>query len=98
MWPTKGCAIVRASIRVKFISWSYILQANRAAFNQHKVSEICLMCGQGPEDLPHFITECPTLESKRKPHIDNIKRLCMKLEISLPNARQELCSAILNAP
>ncbi len=69
----------------------------RAAFNQHQVSDVCLLCGQGPEDMPHFISECPTLDFKREPHVDNIKRLCMKLEIVLPKARQELCCAILNA-
>ncbi len=96
MWPTIVCA-VRASIRAKLISVSYILQTNRTAFNQHQVSDVCLLCGQSPEDMPHFISECPTLDFKRKLHIDNIKRLCMKLEIVLPKARQELCCAILNA-
>ncbi len=67
------------------------------AFNQHQVSDVCLLCGQGPEDMPHFISECPTLNFKRKPHIDNTKRLCIKLEIVQPKARQELCCAILNA-
>ncbi len=101
IWPTMGCAAsarTAASIRPKLINGSYILQTNRASFNQHQVSDVCLLCGQGPEDMQHFISECSALDFKRKPHIDNIKRLCMKLEIVLPKARQELCCVILNAP
>ena len=87
LWPDYGCnSSLRqaASIRAKIISGSYILQSNRARFNQFKVDASCPLCGFGCEDVPHFLIECPSLESARGNYIHLIKEIITKREDMLP--------------
>ena len=58
LWPRGGSSSakrVAASFRAKLISGSYILQTNRARFNQNKVNPTCPLCKSAPEDLPHSL-------------------------------------------
>ena len=100
LWPRRGCAAharVAASIKAKKISGSYILQANRARYNQYEVDASCPLCGANSEDLPHFLIDCPILEPKRGPIL---KRLCVLLAsagILTPTTSEEMCRLILNS-
>jgi hypothetical protein len=56
----------RAAIKAKLLSGSYILQHNRAAFNQtHDTT--CPLCNAEVEDVPHFLITCPALSKERDP-------------------------------
>ena len=57
--------------KLKLLTGSYILQVNRAAFNQNQVDHTCMFCQKGPETVAHFLVECSALE-KRRPIMDSI--------------------------
>ena len=99
LWPSRGCPSrvrVAASIRAKLISGSYILQSNRAAFNQNTVDKSCPLCSAPMDDLPHFLLECPATEVKRRPHMTKIQGILKKLKIKYPKTREERCHLLLN--
>jgi hypothetical protein len=54
----------RAAVKAKVVSGTYLLQANRAWFNQHQTST-CPLCSLEPEDYHHFILRCPALKEER---------------------------------
>ena len=45
----------RIPIKLKVVSGQYILQTNRARFNQNQVDTKCQLCGE-EEDMEHFFT------------------------------------------
>ncbi|MCW4345464.1 MAG: reverse transcriptase domain-containing protein, partial [Candidatus Thiodiazotropha endolucinida] len=55
----------RAQIKVRMLTGSYVLQSNRAKFNKAEVSPACPLCKRAPEDMCHFLLECPSLQSVR---------------------------------
>ena len=62
----------RAQLSVGYLLKPYILQANRAAFNQFVVKPTCRLCSALPEARQHFIAECVALKKYRQ---DYIKKL-----------------------
>lgn len=99
LWPRGGCASrkrVAASFRAKMISGSYILQANRARFNQNTVNPTCPLCGLAPEDLPHFMLSCPSLDPQRSKLLPKIKRIASDLGMHLSPDHEGLCRDLLN--
>ena len=61
----------RATIKARILSGSYILQHNRAVFNQ-TCDRTCPLCGDADEDVPHFLLECSATDHMRKPIITDI--------------------------
>ena len=55
----------RAELKVKILTGSYILQANRSCFNQYAIDPTCKLCKKEPEDREHFIARCWSLEHIR---------------------------------
>ena len=99
LWPSRGATSktrVAASYRAKFIAGSYILQSNRARFNQFKVDPTCPLCGNGSEDMTHLLLVCPRLQQSRTRHLNKIKTLMHKLHIDIPTDKDELAYTLLN--
>ena len=61
--------VKHAIIKAKILTGTYILQSNRAKFNQYDTSDMCLLCNEDREDIKHFILECPRLEITREYHM-----------------------------
>ena len=100
LWPrgaSAGKSRVAASIRAKMLAGSYILQSNRAKFNQFEVSPECNLCKEGVEDLPHMILLCKSLAPKREPILTKILKLLKIEEKSAKYTPGQLCLAVLNA-
>ena len=55
----------RIPIQLKVVSGQYILQANRARFNQNQVDTICQLCGEEEENMEHFLLKCTILQAVR---------------------------------
>ena len=55
----------RAQLKCKLLTGSYILQANRAVFNQFQVDPTCKLCCAAPETPQHYIAECFAFEMER---------------------------------
>ena len=61
--------IPRISTKLKLVTGTYILQSNRAAFNQNAIDPTCLLCKNGEETIKHFLLSCTALSSAREPII-----------------------------
>ena len=57
------------------LSGTYILQKNKARFNQYEVSSLCPLCGIEHEDLMHLMLTCEKLEEVRQPFITNLQKM-----------------------
>ena len=68
VWSTVRCNNMdnkRAQLKCKLLTGTYILQGNRAVFNQHSVDPTCKLCTIAPETRQHFIAECPAFVTER---------------------------------
>lgn len=63
----------RAQIKCKLLTGSYILQGNRAAFNQYTVDATCKLCQAAPETRQHFIAECSAYTLERDAYAGKLK-------------------------
>ena len=67
--------VQRAEFKAKMITGTYILQANRAKFNQFDVNPTCGLCHQQPETREHFIAQCNSLSKIRNHFITRAAKL-----------------------
>ena len=71
---TRDASRVRA--KLKIAAGSYVLQTNRAAFNQNDVKPTCLLCDHIDETMSHFLLFCKGLATVRNPILSD---LCYEL-------------------
>ena len=69
----------RIPVRLRIATGTYILQCNRASYNQFESDATCNLCGKSDETLTHFLLECETLQSCRQPIITEIELACNSL-------------------
>lgn len=62
-----------AAIKARLLTGTYVLQANRARFNQYNVDPTCLICSVEPEDRMHFLIRCPVFNEKRAVHLQRLR-------------------------
>ena len=70
-------------IKGKMLAGVYILQSTRASFNQTKIT-VCQLCNSADEDMPHFLTACPTLSSARKPSMSRLLEIIPRVYLHHP--------------
>ena len=58
--------VPRVGVKAKLITGTYILQVNRASFNQNEINRTCLLCQQEDETTEHFILHCTALSAARQ--------------------------------
>jgi hypothetical protein len=63
----------RAEIKGRLVTGTYILQGDRAKFNNNPVSAICPLCNLENESLYHFAVKCPQLQEVRQPFMDKLE-------------------------
>ena len=51
--------VKRAYPKLRLLTGTYILQENRARFNQYTVRDCCLLCGAGPRPVPILLQGAP---------------------------------------
>ena len=59
-------------IKCKILTGTYILQANRATFNQYSVNPNCKLCCRDPETRQHYVGECAFFEAERSVYIEKL--------------------------
>jgi hypothetical protein len=99
LWPSDAPAhaILAASYRAKMLTGAYILQENRAKFNQYNIDPTCRLCSEGAEDMVHFIATCPRLHDIRKRLLtETVIPLTNRLCMHIPCNADGLCRFILN--
>ena len=69
-----GCVsdVPRVHTKLKLVTGVYVLQVNRACFNQNNIDATCQLCHQADETVSHFLLDCPVLESVRRPLLEAI--------------------------
>lgn len=82
--------ITQAGVKARLLTNTYVLQSNRAKFNQYKVDDTCLLCENEPEDRCHFLLRCSALEAPRTHHLKQL------MEIVVNESSAEEASIIVN--
>ena len=76
--------IYRITVKNKILTGTYILQSNRAKFNQNEVNPTCQLCQTDNETLKHFLLGCHELESVRKPILKDFLQVCNRIVRDCP--------------
>ncbi|MCG8046395.1 MAG: reverse transcriptase domain-containing protein, partial [Candidatus Thiodiazotropha endolucinida] len=76
--------INRIPTKCKVITGTYILQTNRAKFNQNNVNPTCLLCGNDDETMKHFLLDCSYLDKYRKPILQDINDVLSQMYREYP--------------
>ena len=63
---------IRAQVKCRLLTGTYILQGNRAAFNQFVVDSTCKLCSSLPETRQHFLAECAVFKESRQEYIQKL--------------------------
>ena len=63
----------RIPTKLRILTGTYILQTNRAAFNQNSVDPTCRLCSKENEDVAHFLLRCPELKKVRDKFFPRIR-------------------------
>ena len=71
--------VPRVITKLKLVTGTYILQTNRATFNQNQVNPTCLLCGREDKSVSHFLLRCSVLDNVRNPIMDNILSTCKQV-------------------
>ena len=71
--------IEKAAIKVRLLTGTYTLQANKHKYNQHEVDKTCELCRAGTEDREHFILSCTALHEARQKHLPKLLELIPEL-------------------
>ena len=90
-------AIPRISTKLNLVTRTYILQSNRAAFNQNAIAPTCLLCKNGEEIVKRFLLSCTALSSAREPIVDIITDTCASLLSKPTNDPDILLQLILDS-
>ena len=69
--------INRIRLKLKMLVGEYVLQTNRAAFNQNEFKPICLLCDNEEETLAHFLLHCKSLDTVRLPVLNDVSHELM---------------------
>ena len=68
-------AVKRSIPKLRLLTGSYILQENRARFNQCNTDATCALCRDGHESRMHFLVVCSRLQFVRQNYIERLKGL-----------------------
>ena len=71
--PNDPVAVKRSIPKLRRLTGSYILQENRARFNQYNIDATYALCGDGHESGVHFLVVCSRLQFVRQNYIGRLK-------------------------
>ena len=83
LWKNAGfnlMAIKKAGLKAKLMTGTYVLQSNRAKFNQYSVNPTCLLCGDDAEDMIHFLLKCQCLSEPRDQFMEKISKILIEYQ------------------
>ena len=105
IWPGKkhpliknvGCVsdVPRIHTQLKLVTGVYVLQVNRARFNQNLIDTRCQLCFHADETVAHFLLDCPVLDPVRRPALEAITRIGR--ELHCPTDSDNLLQLILDS-
>ena len=78
--------ICRIPFKTKILTGTFILQSNRARFNQNEEDPTCQLCYAESETLTHFLLKCRNLETVRKHILDKFNTVLKDIITVFPDA------------
>jgi hypothetical protein len=90
---TNKLDVMRGMVKAKLLTGKYLLQAGVSVQSGGRISPICLLCCEGPENREHFIVTCQSLQRTRGPYINSIGSLLEQAGMS--NWREIRSSPVL---
>ena len=78
LWSTLSTnprEVKHACTKARLLTNTYVLQSNRAKFNQYDVKETCVMCKKESETRCHFLLKCEKLEQPRRYYMDRLSTM-----------------------
>ena len=63
---------IRAQVKCRLLTGTYILEGNRAAFNQFVADSTCKLCSSLLETRQHFLAECAVFKESRQEYIQKL--------------------------
>ena len=88
--------VPRVGVKAKLITGTYILQVNRASFNQNEISRTCLLCQQEDETTEHFILHCTALSAVRQSMLKSMEDMYVDIFNHQPDL-EDLLQFILDS-
>ena len=93
----------RIPVWLRIATGTYILQSNRAVYNQFECDATCKLCEYAEETLTHFLLDCKAMHECRQPIMTDIESACESLceELGISTLGIELdkliidCSSVL---
>ena len=67
--------MTHAEVKVRLLTGTYILQSNRAKFNQFNEGPTCQLCNKYPETREHFLITCEAFHVLRTVSMNKIRAL-----------------------
>jgi len=95
LWSTLHSSpreVEKASIKARLLTDTYVLQSNRAKFNQFDIDDTCPLCAKEAETRAHFLLRCSELEKPRKYFAEKLEHL-MYTNLNYDTARTILTSS-----
>ena len=76
--PNDVRAVKKGNTKIRLLTGTYILQENRARFNQYAVDNTCTLCLANAESWQHFLVECSRLEKVRHQYRTRLSEILLK--------------------
>ena len=73
--PNDVRTVKRAYPKLRLLTGTYILQENRAKFNQYKIDDTCTLCRANAETRVHFLVECSRFSNLRQGFIQSMRNI-----------------------
>ena len=73
--------IMKATVKAQIMVQRYPLATSHTAGSRK--SPLCPICGKEPEDTMHFLLQCDTLMSVRRPYLKHIFNTCRQQQIDI---------------
>ena len=75
--PNDVRTVKRAYPKLRLLTGTYILQENRAKFNQYTIDDTCTLCRANAETRVHFLVECSRFSNLRQGFIQSMRNILM---------------------
>ena len=75
--PNDVRTVKRAYPKLRLLTGTYILQENRAKFNQYTIDDTCTLCRANAETRVHFLVECSRFSNLRQGLIQSMRNILM---------------------
>ena len=94
---TNKIEVMRGMVKAKLLTGKYLLQTSVSVQSGGKISPVCLMCNEGPENREHFLIKCRELAVTRIPYLRELESVLEQAEwLRIKGSRQLLAQLVID--